>query len=500
MGAAVHSIAVDLGASGGRVVAAAFDGRRAALRELRRFDNGPVRDGAALHWDVARLGDEIALGLRAAAGAGISPASVGVDTWGVDYGLLDASGGTLAPPRHYRDPRTHGMMERAFRAVPRDEIYARTGIQFLALNTLYQLLADAGDGARAGPLSAAHRLLFMPDLFHHWLGGEPVSERTIASTSQLLDAHTGTWAADLAARLGIPARILPPIVEPGTRVGSLAPALRERTGLGPIPVIAPACHDTASAVAAVPGGIEPGGAWAYISSGTWSLVGMERASPLCSRGALDAGFTNEAGVAGTVRFHRNVAGLWLLQECRRVWSEQGRAYSHEQIEALAAAEPARRSVIDPDDPRLGEFGDMPGLIRRLCAERGQPVPDSDAAVARCALDSLAAAYRRVIASLERVTGERIATIHVVGGGARNALLCQLTADATARPVIAGPEEATAMGNALIQAIALGTPGAGLPREALAEIRAVVARSVELRRYDPVDPRAWDDLPGGAGAA
>lgn len=477
-----NHLAIDFGAESGRGVLGRFDGERVALQEVHRFPNDPVRLPDGLHWDALRLFAETttALGKAATATDG-RLASVGVDAWGVDYGLLDRDGALLGAPYHYRDPRTTGMVDLAARLVPPAELYGVTGIQTMPINTLYQLLA-----ARAAPaLSVAETLLLIPDLLGYWLSGERRAEATVASTSQLYDAVRGDWAYGLIERLGLPARLFPAIVAPGSDLGRLLPAVAEDAGLPRLPVVAVASHDTASAVAAVPA---EGGDWAYISSGTWSLVGVELPGPVLTPGAMAANFTNEAGLGGTVRFLKNVMGLWLVQECRRAWARAGADHDYADLVALAAAAPPFGSVIDPDDPSLLSHGDMPARIRALCVAGGQAAPDGPGAVVRCALESLALKYRGVLDRLEAVAGRRIAVVHVVGGGARNALLCRMTADATGRTVLGGPVEATALGNVLVQALARGHLGSP------AEIRAVVRRSVAVERYDPnpADAPRWDE--------
>jgi rhamnulokinase len=469
-------LAIDLGASSGRAVLGSFDGGRLTLRELHRFPNGPVELPTGLHWDVPRLFDEVKRSLSYAARADAQIAGIGIDTWGVDYGLLSASGALLSPPYHYRDQRTHGLIDAATCRVPRERIYARTGIQFMAINTLYQLLADR----RAGRLEAASTLLFMPDLFNYWLTGVRRSEHTIASTSQLFDTGAGEWARDLVEAMELPEQILPETAPPGTPLGALSGAIASETGLRSATVIAPASHDTASAVAAVPA---TGADWAYISSGTWSLVGRELASPLRTPAALAANFTNERGVGGSIRFHKNVAGLWLLQECQRHWASRGPAHTFESLCDMARDAHPLGALFDPDHPSLAEFGDMPGRIRSLCTQAGREAPATDAALVRCILESLALKCRTVIDALQSLTGA-VRSIHIIGGGVQNPLLCQFIAEATARPVLAGPVEATATGNVLTQALAHGRVAS------LAQIRAVVAASFHPVQYLPRDPAPW----------
>jgi rhamnulokinase len=476
-------LALDLGASGGRAILGSLDGQRLRLTALHRFPNGPMRILEHLYWDAPGLFREIKTALSRCAARDVVLDGIGIDTWGVDYGLLSADGALLGLPHHYRDGRTRGMFAKAFHRVPREEIYARTGIQFLEFNTLYQLLAHAC-GLDCELLDTTATLLLMPDLFRYWLTGSRQSEHTIASTSQLYDVAAGCWDLDLCARLGLPTGCLPPIVPPGTVVSPLATAIQEECGCGPCDVIATASHDTAAAVAAVPA---CGDDWAYISSGTWSLVGVELPAPLRTTEALAANVTNEGGVGGTVRLLKNVAGLWLVQECQRAWQQAGQPFSFEQLVALATSTPRGQYFVDPDDECFVEPGDMPRRIQASCAERGQPVPQTPGEIVRCILESLALKYRFVVEQLERLTGRALRVIHVVGGGARNKLLGQLTADVTGRPVIAGPAEATAVGNILVQALAHGRINS------LADIRRVVAQSTRLRRYQPRDTQVWDGI-------
>jgi rhamnulokinase len=479
MTATANYLAFDLGASGGRAMLGVFDGERVSLEEIRRFPNGPAAIGGSLYWNAFALFDEIKAGIAHCGARGIKLDGIGIDTWGVDFALLARKGELLEMPRHYRDPRTAGQMERAFERVPREQIYAATGIQFMPLNTLYQLLAIAGSPACL--LDVADRLLFMPDLFAYWLTGVAKSERSVASTSQMMNARSGRWDVALLEKVGLPARILPPIQETGTVGGALLRGVSDEVGQAGTPVIYTASHDTAGAVAAVPA---TGRNWAYISSGTWSLVGVELPSPLINADALAANFTNEAGVAGTVRFLRNATGLWLVQECRRTWAAQGRPYSHEQLAHLAGDAPPLRSFVNPDDLRFVEPGDIPARIRMACQHTGQPVPESPGEVIRCALESLALKYRSVLETLEGLIGRRIEVIHLVGGGVRNELLNQFAANATGRPVIAGPAEAAAAGNIMVQAMAQGCV------RSVEELRQVVAASSEMRSYEPQQVEQW----------
>jgi rhamnulokinase len=471
-------LAVDLGAESGRVVLGRFDGRRVSLEEIHRFPNLPVRLPDGLHWDVLRILHEIKEGLaKAVRGEGIE--GIGVDSWGVDFGLLDRDGALVSNPYHHRDTRTEGMIEEAFGRVPKEEIYDLTGIQFLPINTLYQLLA-----MRDSPLlEAAETLLLIPDLINYWLTGERACEYTNATTTQLIELETGGWSQSLLERLDLPSRLLAPIISPGTELGPLLPEVAEEIGAG-APVFAVASHDTASAVVAVPAKADD---FAYISSGTWSLVGVETRSPVVTSGAIEANFTNEGGFAGSTRFLKNVMGLWLLQECRRQWAREGHEYSYEELARIAEGAPSG-PLVDPDHPAFLTPGDMTARIRRFCEETGQAPPEEPAAFARCVFESLALKYWYAIEQAQILTGQRIGTVNVVGGGSQNALLCQLTADAAQLPVVAGPVEATAMGNVMVQAFARDRVGS--PEE----IRAVVGNSFEAPTYEPGDDaEEWSGL-------
>jgi rhamnulokinase len=475
-------LAFDLGAESGRAVLGSFDGERLALSTLHRFSNGPVRVFDSLYWDVLRLFSELKVGLglyRRQAGDGLD--GIGLDTWGVDFGLLGRDGQLLANPRHYRDLRTEGMLEAALARVPRSEVFNYTGIQFMEINTLYQLLAMRLSGDPA--LEQAEALLMMPDLFNYWLTGVRVCEFSDATTSQCYDPRAGGWARPLLRRLDIPTHFLQEIVPPGTVLGPLHPAVAEEVGLRGVPVIAPACHDTGSAVAAVPAS---GRDFAYISSGTWSLMGVEIPQPVISDDSLAWNFTNEGGVFGSFRLLKNIMGLWLVQECRRAWAQEGEEFSYDDLTALAAAAPAFGPLVEPDSHDFLRPGDMPARIRAFCQTTGQPAPESKGEIVRCALESLALKYRWVLERLERMLGRRLETIHIVGGGSQNRLLCQFAADATQRPVIAGPVEATALGNILLQAIARGRIGS------LDEGREVVRRSSEMHAFEPSSLAGWDD--------
>jgi len=465
-----HYLAFDLGAESGRAMLGTLSDGRLAIEELHRFPNTPVRVFDALYWDTLRLWHEIQRGLAIAGRERkLKLDGIGIDTWGVDFALLGADGALADNPRHYRDPRTNGVMEQVFAIVPRAEVFAQTGIQFMQLNSLYQFYALKLADSPA--LAAARTLLFMPDLLNYWLTGVAHAELTIASTSQFYDPRQKTWARDLLERLGLPTRVLPDIVAPGTRLGSLLGSVAEAAGLGATPVYATGCHDTASAVAAVPA---EGTDWCYISSGTWSLMGAELDEPVINEQALAENLTNEIGAGGKVRFLKNIAGLWLLQECRRAWALAGAEYSYDELVRMAGEAGPGRVLIDPD--AFLEPGDMPRKIAAHCRARGDAPPQTPGEFARTILESLAERYRQVLESLETLTGRRFNTIHIVGGGSRNALLNQLAANATRRVVVAGPSEATAIGNVLIQAIGAGE------LSGLAEARAMVRRSCEVEVY------------------
>jgi rhamnulokinase len=452
-------VGIDLGAESGRVMAGVFDGRRVRLDEVHRFPNGPVELAGSLRWDVLRLWAEVRAGLAAAAARHRDVASVGADTWGVDYVLLAKSGEVLGHRFHYRDGRTRGVMERAFETVPRDEVYAATGVQFLPFNTLYQLLA-ARDRT-PDVLAAADRLLLMPDFLHGCLCGSTAIEFTNATTTQLFDPAAGTWAADLLRRLDLPARLLGEVVRPGTVLGEVRPEVLA----GPVRVVAPATHDTASAVAAVPAA---GTGWAYVSSGTWSLVGVEVPAAVRSPQALAPGPTNEGGVGGTYRLLKNVMGLWLVQRCREAFRRAGDDLDYDALLRRAAAAEPFRSLVEPDDPRFLNPPAMTAAIAGYCRETAQPEPRTPGEFTRCCLESLALKYRLVLGWLAEVTGTPIRVVHVVGGGSRNRLLNQLTADATGLLVLAGPVEATALpcgradGPRRPQLLDLPRPGGRLP--------------------------------------
>lgn len=480
-------LAVDMGASSGRHVVGRFDGQTLQLEELYRFDNGPVDVAGSLHWDLLGQWSHVLAGLRAAGACyGEQISGIGVDTWGVDFGLLGKDDVLLGNPYHYRDSRTNGMLEKAFSIVPREEVFRHSGLQFMQLNTLYQLLAMKL--AKSPLLDMAQTMLLMPDLFHWLLTGQKYNEFTDATTSQFYNPVKGGWATELLEKFGLPTGILGPIAQPGTNLGALRPHLAAETGLSRANVILPGTHDTASAVMAVPASSRPGVRpdWCYISLGTWALMGVESPEPVVNDKVLQLNFTNEGGVGNTIRLLKNITGLWLIQECRRTWNQSGRNWQWEDLNQLSAAAPALRSFINPDAHEFMAPKDMPEAIRRFAQQTGQPVPESEGAVLRCALDSLAMKFRQVLGMCEDLVGGRLETIHIVGGGTKNRQLCQAAADACGRRVVAGPVEATATGNVMMQAVAAGDVGS------IAEARDVIRRSFAVEEYEPRNTVAWDE--------
>lgn len=482
-------LAVDLGASSGRVVAGHFDGARIALEEQHRFPNGGVLMNDRLYWDVLGLWTHIQEGLRRAhSELGDAVQSVGVDTWGVDFALLGSDGNLLGNPFCYRDSHTDGILDQAFATMSREEIFAETGLQFMPINSLYQLVAMKRD--QSPLLEAAESLLMIPDLFHWMMTGERSNEHTNASTTQMFNPQTGQWSQSVLERFGLPGRMLAPTTQPGANLGPLRERVRAETGLGgDVNVILPGAHDTASAVMAVPaaGEVVDQPNWCYISSGTWSLMGVEVAHAVVNDRCLELNFTNEAGVGGSYRLLKNIAGLWLVQECRRIWSrDDGAEIGFSHLVDAANAAPALKSLINPDDASLVAPDDMPAAIAACCRKAGEQAPESRGAVIRCALESLALRYRMVLEHLEELTGGRIDVIHIVGGGAKNELLCQMAADACNRRVAAGPTEATALGNVMLQAVAAGAIGS------IADAREIIRHSSEIVEYSPVHAAQWDE--------
>jgi len=470
-------LAIDLGAESGRVMAGSWNGCAMCVEELHRFPNGPIALAGTLRWDVLRLWAEILHGLTMAAKRfGEAIVSVGVDTWGVDFVLLTKNGEILGQPYHYRDARVTGMLKRAFGTVSRAEIFAQTGLQFMEINTLYQLLALQQSHPEL--LAAADCLLMMPDFFHWCLCGSRVAEFTNATTSQCFNPIKRDWAFALLEKFDLPTRIFPKIVPPGTELGQSRESVSQQTGLGRIKVVAPPSHDTASAVAAIPTQNHGRSDWAYISSGTWSLMGIETQQAVLSDRVLQLNFTNEGGIDGTFRLLKNITGLWLVQQCKKAFEASGRHFDYAELTRLAESAPGPHSIVDPDDARFANPPNMPAAIQDFCRETNQAVPQSEGALVRCALESLAAKYKVVLAGLEELAGQRIDVIHVVGGGSRNPLLNQLAADRCGRQIVAGPVETTALGNLLSQARAAGE------LKSLAEMRQVVRCSSALHVFEP----------------
>lgn len=475
----MNYLAFDLGAENGRAILGQIENGRLTLRELHRFANRMVSLHGHLYWDLLHLFAEIHHALQLAGREQIKLAGMGVDTWGVDFGLLDRDGTLLANPVAYRDHRTDGMMEKVFAIMPREEIYQHTGIQLMQINSLFQLYALVA--APSPLLQIAQRLLFMPDLINFMLTGRQVSEFTFATTSQLFNPVTRTWADPLFTKLGLPRHLMAAVVEPGTVIGTLRPDLANTARLAPVPVIAVGCHDTACAVAAVPAQHQH---WAYLSSGTWSLMGVEVRAPVINARSLAMNFTNEGGVAGTIRLLKNIMGLWLLQECRRQWSRDGKDFDYAQLMRLADNATPFRSLLNPDDPTFLHPENMPQAIADFCRRTQQPVPQSEGEFVRCILESLALQYRRVMEMLEELQGHKIDILHIVGGGSQNVLLNQMAADAIGKPVLAGPVEATALGNVAVQALAVGE------FSNLTEARQVIKNSFAIQDFQPRDNEPW----------
>lgn len=474
-------LAIDLGAESGRHVLGTFDGGKLAIQEIHRFPNEPVTVLGSLYWDVLRLWHEIQRGLLATASSGVRRLDgIGVDTWGVDYALLGPNGVLLANPFHYRDHRTDGLMDEIFRTVPAEEIYAETGIQFMQLNTLVQLYAHVKQQPQI--VGLAEHLLTMPDLLNYWLTGVMATEFTIATTTQMYNPVARDWARELLGRLGLPSAFLKPVVPPGTVLGPLLDPVASAAGIQNGTVIAPACHDTGSAVAAIR--MTP--STVYLSSGTWSLMGAEVPAPVITPEARRHNYTNEGGVGGTIRLLKNIMGMWLLQGCRRRWAAAGQNYDYGTLVGMALSEPVLRPLIDVDDASFLNPPDMPAAIDAFCRRTHQPVPSSPGDYVQLILESLALKYRYVVQSLEEVTGRKYTEIRVVGGGARNRTLNQFMADATGCRVIAGPFEATALGNIAMQMVATGAVSS------IAAAREVIDASFPTEAYEPRDPARWDE--------
>ena len=481
-------IAFDLGAESGRAILGRLRGGKLSIEELRRFRNEPVRYSGGLHWDAPRLWFEMQQALAALGAGGAERVdSVGVDTWGVDYALLGENGALLGNPNHYREARAE-VMERVQKKLTREYIYRITGIQFMPLNTLYQLAAAAERTPRL--LALAGHLVTMPDLFNFWMTGKAVCERSIASTTQCLDIHKGAWSTELLEKCGIPTHFLSPLVDAGTILGPLLPAAAGRDAVGgrgdhalaDTVVVAPACHDTGSAFAAV----RSGGGTALLSSGTWSLLGAECAKPVVSDDALKLNFTNEGGVLGTVRLLKNITGMWLLEGCRRSWRGRGQDIAHADLLAQAESAPPLQHLLDPDDASFTLPPDMPAAIDAFCERTSQPAPASPGAYARAVLESLGLKYRVVVESLEILAGQKFSEVRIVGGGCQNALLNQFAADATGRRVVAGPVEATALGNIAMQLVGTGAVAN------LEAARELIAESFPARIFEPKSTAVWDN--------
>jgi rhamnulokinase len=474
-------LAFDLGAESGRAILGRFHSGRLSIEEIGRFRNEPVSHNGGLHWDVPRLWHEMRMVLRSICSRGVTRLDgIGVDTWGVDYALLGEKGALLENPFHYRDTRTDGVMERALKILTPEMVYGTTGIQFLPFNTLYQLYATQLMTPRI--LEMAEHFLTVPDLFHFWLTGKIVCERTNASTTQFLDVHKREWSVEIMHKLGIPTHMLPPLVEAGTILGNLLPNVANGIdALSGSTVIAPACHDTGSAFVAVQSGKNV----ALISSGTWSLLGTELSGPIVTDEARRLNFTNEGGVGGTVRLLKNICGLWLLERCRKEWQSEGKTIAYEELLAQAAAEPALQHLVNPDDSSFVLPPHMPQAIAAFCAKSGQPKPIGLGAFTRTILGSLALKYRQVLESLESLVGTKFQEIRIVGGGSRIDLLNQFTAEATGRRVLAGPAEATALGNLAMQMVAMGAVAS------VSAARELIATCFPDRIFEPKDTGPWE---------
>lgn len=476
-----HYIACDLGAESGRVILGTLDGGWLVLEEIHRFANHAVRLGGTLRWNTIGIYENLLEGLHKIGRRGIKAAGVSVDSWGVDYVYIGTNQPMLALPHHYRDPRTEPMLAEALERVGRETIFAETGIQFMALNTLYQLMADTRDSA--GVQALADSFLPTADYMNFLFSGVPRCEVSLASTTQIYNPVARDWSHVLIGACKLPREIFPSIVASGTVLGPLAPEVADHTGLDGVRVIATCSHDTGAAVAAVPA---KGDDWAYLSSGTWSLIGVELPQPLLSDAAREENFTNEIGYGNNVRFLKNITGLWLLQECRRAWEREGERFDYTALARFAQEASPFVSLVDPNAPQFTHPSHMPTAIADFCRSTGQVVPETPGAFARCIFESLALMYADKLDAIESLTGRTIRRLHIVGGGSQNQLLNQFAADATGRPVLAGPVEATAIGNLLIQAIALGQ------LDTLASLREVVRQSFPIDTYQPMNAEAWAD--------
>jgi rhamnulokinase len=479
-------LAVDLGAESGRVLAGEFDGQNLVINVVHSFPNGPINLNGSIHWNTVGLYEQILKGLsKAQSEYGDSLISLGVDSWGLDYGHLDAQGNLLGLPYHYRDSRTGPMLEKINSMVPKEEAYARTGIQPLFINTLFQLMAETESNQSC--LSQSDRLLFTPDLINFWLTGEKGNEITMASTSQMLNQQTRDWDKEFLDKLGIPTNMLGELWEPGHRVGDVIGGAQEKIGCKNLSVFTVGSHDTASAVAGVPAVGEQ--EFAYLSSGTWSLMGVEQSNPLCDSESAALGFTNEFGVSRDIRYLKNISGLWIVQECRRHWQSTGEDFDYGQLTSMAREARPFSAILDVDDPVFSTIGKMPEKIAERCLASAQSAPQSKNEIVRTALEGLALKYREVLENLRRKTGKSLTQLHIVGGGTQNELLNQMTADSTGCEVIAGPIEATGVGNVVVQMIASGELGS------LEDARQVIADSFELKRYEPRQTPQWDEAYG-----
>ena len=474
-------LAVDIGASSGRVMLGIYNGEQIRIQEIHRFPNDPVLLGDTMYWDFLRLFFEIKQGLIKAKAYGAID-SIAVDTWGVDFGLLDEEGHLLANPVHYRDQRTVGMLAAAFEKIDRKKCYQITGNQIMEINTVFQLLALAGKKPKL--LKDAKTLLFMPDLFHYYLSGTAKNEYSIASTSQLLDAREKTWSKELFSALELPADLMQEIVPSGTRLGMIRSTLQKELGIGPMEVIAAAGHDTQSALVAVPAKEKD---FIFISCGTWSLFGTELDAPVINSLTEQYNITNEGGYDGKTSFLKNIIGLWLIQESRRQWIREGKEYSFGHLEQMAAHATPFAALIDPDAPEFVPAGNIPERIREFCRRTGQNIPESAGSIVRCIHESLALKYRSALEEIKSCTGKSYQVIHMVGGGTQSTLLCQMTANACACPVIAGPVEATVYGNAAVQLLAAGAI------KNLEEARSLIAASEKTVRYEPQDIWKWEEI-------
>ena len=476
----INYLALDLGAESGRGIIGSLEDGKLRLDVVHRFPNAPVKVRGSLFWNALGLFEQIEQAI-ARAGRRYELSGIGIDTWGVDFGLLGSDDTLLGNPFHYRDQRTEGVMERVFEIVSAEEIFERTGIQFMRINSLYQLYSMKLLGSPL--LEIASSMMLIPNLLTFWLSGVKCAEFTNATTTQCYDPRAGDWAWQIIDKLGLPKSLFPEVIQPGTILGPMLPEAAEYTGAGRVPIIATASHDTASAVAAVPSSDSNS---AYISSGTWSLMGVETSEPIINDFSRECNFTNEGGVCGSYRFLKNIMGLWLVQEMKRTWAKEGSDISYSQLSEMAASAQPFKCIIDPDDPSFLAPGDMPARIRNFCESSGQATPKSRGEFVRTALEGLALRYRSVLEKLETLTSRHIKTIHIVGGGSQNRLLCQFAADATAREVVAGPIEATAAGNILVQAMACGEISS------LEEAREIIRSSFKLTHYQPKETEKWDE--------